>query len=402
MSKILILAVCILITGCGGGGGSSDPPAARASEWGFDPEDSTESLQAAIDSGERRLLVDNVGQPWIVGPITLTSDQEIIFESGVEVIAKQGEFKGKEDCLFRADHASNVTLTGNGATLRMRRDDYVGSGYEHGEWRHVLSIRSCSNVAVTGLTLVDSGGDGIYLGTATRGIPNTSVRISGVTCDGNYRQGITVTSAEGLLIEDTVMRNTGGTPPQAGIDFEPNNHDDQLANIVLSNCTTQDNAGNGYAFHLQSLNAASTPISVRLTGCRSIGGESSGLRIDTGNGPGKAVGGGIEITDCSFQDSRDSGIVISDIPVGGCRVRFGHCSVINPGKVPILFQSGSDASEPIGGLTFTECSIVDSRARSPMAHEGTAPVQDITGTLILNGDRTVLTPELLAEWMQGN
>ena len=58
---------------------------AKASWWGFDPEDATQSLQAAINSGVPKLTVDDVGQPWIVTPITLVSDQEILFEEGVEV-----------------------------------------------------------------------------------------------------------------------------------------------------------------------------------------------------------------------------------------------------------------------------------------------------------------------------
>ena len=50
-------------------------------------------LQDAINSGAQA-VVDNVGKPWIVTGIALASNQEILFERGVEVLAKKGAFKG--------------------------------------------------------------------------------------------------------------------------------------------------------------------------------------------------------------------------------------------------------------------------------------------------------------------
>lgn len=166
---------------------------AYASWWGFDPEDATEALQAAIDSGVPKLIIDNVGAPWIISrTINLRSNQEIVFEKGVVVEAKQGAFLGKGDCLFLAALQRNITLIGYGATLRMRKLDYTKPPYEKAEWRHVLSIRSCDNVRVYGLTLASSGGDGIYLGVAKRGVPCSNIHIKDVTCIDNYRQGISV------------------------------------------------------------------------------------------------------------------------------------------------------------------------------------------------------------------
>ncbi|MBM4045848.1 MAG: hypothetical protein FJ279_12090, partial [Planctomycetes bacterium] len=52
---------------------------ARASWWGFHPEDSTRALQDAIHSGARKLIVENMGKPWFVDKIQLASDQEVFF-----------------------------------------------------------------------------------------------------------------------------------------------------------------------------------------------------------------------------------------------------------------------------------------------------------------------------------
>ena len=51
---------------------------ARASWWGFDREDSTKFLQAAIDSRVPRLIVDRMESPWVVLPLQGVSNQELV------------------------------------------------------------------------------------------------------------------------------------------------------------------------------------------------------------------------------------------------------------------------------------------------------------------------------------
>lgn len=384
---------------------------AKASWWGFEPEDSTKALQAAIDSGAEKVIVDNVGQPWIVDRIALASHQEVVFEEGVEVLAKRGAFKGKTDALFHAHLKENVTLRGYGATLRMRRADYAGPDYEKAEWRHVLDFRSCSHVRVYGLTLAESGGDGIYLGTAKDHLPNKHVHIKDVICDKNYRQGISVINAEDLLIENCILRDTAGTPPMAGIDFEPNVPEERLVHCVMRNCVTQGNAGNGYALYLPPLNAASRPVSLRFENCQSLGDHSSGVWIATGNAPDRAVQGTIEFVNCVFEGSREAGVVVANKPVEGCRLRFEKCSVLDgaaaqPTHAPILFLSGQGDSEPVGGIEFADCFVRDVLDRKPMKFvdmAGGMGLRAITGQLTLekNGERSevILTDQLIAEWM---
>lgn len=249
---------------------AGDVDVARASWWGFDADDSTDALQSAIDSGARTLIVDNLGKPWIVRPIKLASNQTIIFDDGVEILAKRGEFKGKRDSLFFASNKENISLIGYNATMRMHRSDYDGPDYEKAEWRMVLAFFGCSNIKVYGLTLAESGGDGIYLGTATKGVTNTNVHIKDVVCDKNYRQGISVITAENLLIENAVLSNTAGANPQAGIDLEPNHSNERLVDVVIRNCVSRGNKY-GYVVSVSRLTASSTPLSIRFENCKSIG-----------------------------------------------------------------------------------------------------------------------------------
>lgn len=277
---------------------------ARASWWGFDPADSTRFLQAAIQSGVRKLVIDKMEGPWIVTPLSGVSNQELVFESGAEILAKAGEFKNKVAALLRYSQCTNIRIIGYGGSLRMRHKDYTQPPYEKSEWRHALSFLSCSNVVVQGLTIASSGGDGIYLGcNDERFRKNMDVVIRDVLCDDNHRQGISVISAENLLIENTVLRETCGTPPAAGIDFEPNHPDEVLKNCVMRNCLTINNQGSGYTTWAGQMNDQSAPIDIRFENCASLGDRTS-FSFACDSRRGRDVAGNVKIYNCLFEKPR--------------------------------------------------------------------------------------------------
>ncbi len=382
---------------------------AKASAWGFDPEDSTAQLQAAIDSGVPKLIVDKMAGPWIVTPLTLVSDQDILFEEGVELLAKRGEYLSKNATLVTASNKENVTLTGYGATFRMWQEDYDDPAkYDRAEWRHCLSIRSSSNIEVYGLTLTESGGDGIYLGTATAGVTNKDIIIKDVVCDKNYRQGISVITAENLLIESCTLTNTGGTAPMAGIDFEPNKPGERVVNCVMRDCIIGGNSGNGIVMYLRPLDATSVDISLRFENCVCTG-DRGAARVTLNEGAAGAPDGLVEFVDCVFQDAYGSGIQVSK-PADRSRVRFVNCSVINPAAeavaiAPIMLLSRQGAVSPVGGVEFVDCVVSDTLDRNPIKYvnAGDVGIEDVTGTLIIEKDgqreTVALTEEVLAEWM---
>ena len=388
------------------------PRVVKASWWGFDETESTKALQAAIDSGADKVIVQNMGKPWIVDKIQLASDQELSFEKDCVILAKRGAFKGTSDSLFTARLKQNVTLNANGATFRMWKADYHTDAYARAEWRNCLSILSCTNMKVYGLTLADSGGDGIYLGVAKSGVTNTNVHIKDVICDGNNRQGISVISAENLLIEDTVLKNTSGTAPQAGIDFEPNHPGEKIVNCVMRNCVAENNAGGAYALYLRPLVGTSAPISVRIEDCVSRGTNAISVSLNTSNGgPNGPPQGLIEFVNCRFEDTGTAGISVQDIPVDGCRVRFENCTIADTGDkpkraTPIMFAASANSSQDVGGVEFVDCRLVEPVDRPLMAFEdyaGELRVLDVTGTLkvIRDGKERVIpiTEQFLDELM---
>lgn len=302
--------------------------AVKASSFGFDPEDSTEILQKALDSGARKIVVDKQASPWITRPLFVRSNSEIVFERGVEVVAKKGAFLGKCDSLLTLDRAENVKVSGYGATLRMHRADYAAPPYTKAEWRMSINLRSCRNVTIEGLSLVESGGDGVYVGVAgKKGGPCRDIVLRDLVCDRQYRQGISVISVRNLLIERCVLRNTGGTPPAAGIDFEPNHPSEELDGIVMRDCTISNNRGTGLAFYFGQLDSTSKPVSIKIENCRSSG-NACGFGLSNGRRE-TFVRGRVACEGCTFENERGYAVRLRRKPDDSVFVDFVNCRFIN-------------------------------------------------------------------------
>lgn len=383
---------------------------ARAAWWGFNAQESTHALQSAINSGAEQVIVEKMPGPWIVDKIELAGNQEIVFEPGVVVQAKKGAFRGTADSLMTAWNKANIKLTGKGATLQMHRADYDSPDYKKAEWRHVLSFRGCDQVTVTGLTLAESGGDGIYLGTGRRGEPNRNITIRDVVCDRNYRQGISVISAENLLIENCTLKETAGTAPAAGIDFEPNDPSERLVKCLMRNCIIENNQG--YAIHIYArpLNGTSEPVSIRIEDCTTRGTNALSASVITSCGETGPLKGQIEFVNCRFEDEGHTAINIGSKPPSGVKLRFVRCTLADPSEkpapaAPIRFSSRQGDLEPTGGVEFVDCTIREKVQRPLMKYDDAlgSNLLGITGTLTVerDGQRTVYTldEELIRQWV---
>lgn len=248
-----------------------------ASTYGYNATDATAALQTAINTGQN-VYVPNMGTPWIVTPITLTqSNQQILFENGTVISAKTGSFTSPIDSLFTATNVSNVKMTGYGATFQMNKLDYTQPPYEKGEWRNGIRLNDVSQFQIEGLTIKDTGGDGILINGSPTGYSQDLV-IRNLVLDNNYRQGISVISAKNLLIDNVAFLNTNGTAPQAGIDFEPDFPDQVLQNITVRNSIFSSNGGHGIQF-ATGMMADPSQADITITNITSYGNGYSGLYI---------------------------------------------------------------------------------------------------------------------------
>ena len=298
---------------------------ARVSWWGFDASDSTPFIKAALSSGAKKIVFDKAAGPWVTLPLVVerAAGLEILLEPGVELVARRGEFKDVRDALLTVRNSRGVKISGSGAALRMWRDDYTRAPYEKGEWRHTLSLMKSSEVSVHGLRLAESGGDGIYV----NDVKDCVVR--GVVCDRNLRQGISVISAENLLIEDCTLSNTKGAPPEAGIDFEPNRASERIVNCVMRNCTIFGNAGNGIEMYLNPLDAASRDVSLLFEDCR-VAGNKWGFCLSSDDPPLRSVKGEVVMRRCVF-DRPEKGARVFMVPEMPIKAKFEDC-VLRMGK----------------------------------------------------------------------
>ncbi len=265
---------------------------ARADWWGFDAADATAALQAALTSGVRRLTIPDMGTPWIVHPLFLPSDLEITLEPGTVIEAIRGGFKGRNDSLFTALGQSNLVIRGPGATLRMHKRDYQDTNlYARAEWRHTLTLLSCENVRVEGLTLKSSGGDGIYIGgRRNQRLPYCrEIVIRDCDIDDNHRQGISVICVHHLLIERCLIRNTSGTAPQAGIDFEGA----PFYRVAVRDCVFSNNV---HGIIIQThVGKSSPPMSFAFENCQVVSNSFSGFSASFGTSQPP-----MEILDCTM------------------------------------------------------------------------------------------------------
>ncbi len=304
----------------------------KISSFGYDPEDSTRFLQQALDSGAPKLVLDRQAGPWYTLPLKMRSNTELVLEPGVELVAKRGAYKGLRDFLLELPHVTNcVVRGGTGSTLRMWKADYQGPDYRHGEWRYGLRLHHVTNVLVEGISIVETGGDGI-------GVSGKDVVIRNCVCDRNHRQGISVFDAENLLIEDCVLSNTSGTAPQAGIDIEPDTNRERLVGVVLRNVVSRGNAGNGFDLYLNNLDDTCPPVSVRFENCRSEGNATAASVNGGGTRVDHFVKGLVAFTNCTFLSPR-KGIYVGSTPASAYDVRFTDCVVSNAAQQDVRFAS---------------------------------------------------------------
>lgn len=393
---------------------------ACASWWGFDPEDSTRFLQAAIQSEVPVLRIDRQSSDWNVTPLKCVSNQEIVLEDGVVLMAKKGEFRSKGATLLTVSQCRNVTIrgekSGSTATLRMRKSDYQTEAYEPAEWRHGLSILSSENVQVRDLTIEFTGGDGIYLGVSRQGVTNADVTIQRVRCYENHRQGISVISARNLLIEDCVLSCTNGTAPQAGIDFEPNLENEELTNCVMRRCVCEGNAGDGYEFYLPNLTSNSNPVSILLEDCVSRKNARNGitwiLAQSKDGRKAQPVSGTMTVRNFQTIEENQHGIYLRSNPVDSVRVRFEgllvrSCGQAKPELAPIYFQAGMDSPQAFGDVTFSETTIEDEVPDRPFIRFQDSSIyawglERLAGTLACKRNGKTENICLNAEWIQKN
>ena len=136
----------------------------KASSFGWNAQDATAALQAAIDSGAGRVVVDwREEGDWRIAPVLLrTSNQEIEIADGVTLRAKEG--------LPRLLTASLLTIPAGVTNVSLYGVVTATIAADGGDLKHAIAILGGKDISVRDLTLVTDGGEGVNVERAARNV----------------------------------------------------------------------------------------------------------------------------------------------------------------------------------------------------------------------------------------
>jgi hypothetical protein len=150
-------------------------------------------------------------------PMTDVTHSAIILASGVEDVSVM----------------VNGTITGD-------REQHKGA---IGEWNMGIMLLASRNVHVGGAGIIGKcSGDNLYVQECE------NVGVSALTLSTSRRNNMSVISVDGLTMRSITFTKAGGTAPQSGCDFEPDNAQQHIKNVSVEQCRLIDNAGAGFLF----------------------------------------------------------------------------------------------------------------------------------------------------------
>jgi len=168
-----------------------------------------------------------------------------------QIALKANNYKGYS--IISIANCTNVEVTGGQIRGDVGKHTYLQGTTS--EWGMGINISAAENVLIHDMYISHCTGDGIYItGLPTSYIGDYSkasrnIVLRNVTCDLNRRQGLSIISVDGLLVDSCAFINTGKiekASPAAGIDIEPNvdkGRNNSVRNIHIKNCYFEGNAG---------------------------------------------------------------------------------------------------------------------------------------------------------------
>jgi parallel beta-helix repeat protein len=325
--------------------------------------DDTNVLQTALNStaANGQVLEIPAGN-YNINPLSFPNNANVFVDAGATVTANSGYADG---VTMLNISSSNVTIAGAGAAVSVFH--MLKAEYTSGEQRHCMYIVNASNVTISGISCNDSGGDGLYLA------GSTNVTVEDCVFNNNRRQGSSITGGVNHVhyLRDH-FTNTNGTAPQSGIDVEPNAPGGFLLDVNITDCYTDNNAGDGLMVSLWMLNSSSQPVGVTVLRNHSTGNQRYGYFANN-NDPSNAPGT-ILVKDSFSDQSGSYGAVGRFYAANGASLTFQNLTVTNPhvnGPDPVLGDSaavgvvrGGGGSIALGNVHFMNTTIAITNGKS--------------------------------------
>ncbi|WP_166921689.1 right-handed parallel beta-helix repeat-containing protein [Flavobacterium poyangense] len=212
--------------------------------------DYTDKLQNAINKysvvvmPNFPVLINNKG-------LFIPSNRIVYFNQN-SIIQFKGPATGRLNDIVKVYNASNVKIY-NANIIGSRNE----KSEQKGEWSAGICVLNSSNVEINNFQIKNTWGDGIFVG-SENGKVSSDVVVKNGFIDRARRDGISITSANNLLIDSVFIANTFGTLPMSGIQIEPSLYNETINNVNLNNIYTYNNPG-GIAVNLQSFSIKNNP-----------------------------------------------------------------------------------------------------------------------------------------------
>lgn len=338
-----------------------------SSDFGLigDGTDETEKFQAMLNAAiGKQLKILRPQSKYKIGPVDIPSNLDVFFEDssvfeitpGLPEGKKWIDFKEKRDIVFR----------GKNILFQMLKEEYTA-----GEHRHCFNFEGAENIELRGVIARGSGGDGFHVGksVAKTEVTNKNIRMYDCVADDNKRQGMSVTTVEGLHVEKSVFKNTNGIAPRCGLDIEPNDSIDKLKNVRFVDCDFNDNAGRGVDIMLKHLDATSDFVDIEFENCRTNG-NAYGFQPKYFNQGAKGI---VKIIDCKSNNEKLNSVNSLSCHPESIRVIVENHVAVDCNRLDGTNPSNSYASsylvsdtpeefrESIGGIEFINCKSFDTK-----------------------------------------
>ncbi|MGT4672447.1 hypothetical protein ACO2CR_00440 [Aeromonas caviae] len=203
-----------------------------------------------------QVLIDPAGTTY--GGLQVPSNSKVIWQPNSSLKIKANDLSNYEVIGIR--DKQNVEIF----NPVIYGDKYTHTGTT-GEFGMGIAIRgACDSITVHHPRIFECWGDGIYVGQTSNTVESTPKNVSIIKpeCRSNRRQGISVTSADGLFISDPGLWDTKSSDssvplingPHAGIDIEPNSENSRLRNIKIRGLHGGGNDGGLFYVFLGAIN----------------------------------------------------------------------------------------------------------------------------------------------------
>ncbi|GEM62182.1 hypothetical protein SF1_01640 [Sphingobacterium faecium NBRC 15299] len=286
-------------------------------------EQRTKKLQEYINKNSEVILPNNE----IVvskGGLNLGDNKVLIFQKNTKLRIENNDL----------ENYGIINIIGS-TNVKVLNAYIIGDRYKHygnkGEWGHGIRIMGGKNISVENFYIENCWGDGIYIG-KNKGVTSSDVNITNGVVMNSRRNGISITSIDGLRMQFVTAAFSNGTDPQFGIDFEANNSTDEMNNINLSNIVTYYNAKGGMMISFNKMASkakVSKIINFDVTDFTDVGSKDIGLLVAQISNNFKSLNGKMTFNNINVEKNLRP-IIIKKNDINSFHINLNKFNIINP------------------------------------------------------------------------